>query len=265
MAKFFMKGVMKDNSFSTPVIDSKKVESILIGDIYAEEQVRRYFDEEYIGDLSESIKEKGLQNPIHVIKVGEDNYKILQGECRFRACKKANLEKIDCIVHKDDVDETQRIAIQMVENIHRKNLCAIEIAKGFSSLCEKGVSQEELSKSVGVSKSLVSQYMAIFKLPEDWIKKIEEEKPKTSLKDLYRIAKEKDKRKRTILYNSLFNEEVVEVEEAPMKSKTSSYSNGQLDTAWLIIKKKVEEDRGFLEKLLSSKKIQKLLEENEIN
>ncbi len=260
MSKFFMKGVMKDKSFMGG--NDKKVRSILLGDIYAEEQIRSYFDEKYIEELSHSIKENGLQNPIHVIGKGEDSYKILQGECRYRACKLAEMSKIDCIVHDDDLGETETIAIQMVENIHRKNLCAIEIAKGFSVLCEKGVKQEEISKNVGVSKSLVSQYMAIFKLPEDWLERIQEAKPKTSLKDLYKIAKEKNSRKRTMLYNSLFDEDQEEVEEEPKKIKTT-YSPQQLDTAWSIIQRKVQEDRGFLEKLLSNKKILKLLEENE--
>lgn len=128
------------------------------------DQPRRNFDEEAIEDLSNSIKEYGVIQPIIVTK--QDNYyKIVAGERRWRASKIAEMTEIPAIVREDD--ERRNKEISLIENIQREDLNPIDKALGFRQLLEEyGMTQQELSDTVGIGRSTLANNLRILNLDE---------------------------------------------------------------------------------------------------
>ncbi|MDK2791754.1 MAG: ParB family transcriptional regulator, chromosome partitioning protein [Deferribacteres bacterium] len=154
--------IPKDNS-----VNKKGPVELDITDIIPnEKQPRRIFDSEKLNELAESIKSKGLIQPIVVTK-HEDKYLIIAGERRWRACGLAGLKKIPVII-KDINDEKERLELALIENIQREDLNPIEVANAYKSLMEKfSYTQEELSKIVGKSRSAVANILRLLKLPHE--------------------------------------------------------------------------------------------------
>lgn len=127
-----------------------------------QDQPRKFFDQESLDGLAESIKEFGLLNPI-VVQKNNDFYEIIAGERRYRACILAGLKEIDAIIkeiNKKDLD-----IISIIENIQREDLSALEEARAYNDLYEKyNMTQEEISKTVGKSRSYISNTMRLLKL-----------------------------------------------------------------------------------------------------
>jgi len=130
-----------------------------------QDQPRKYFDEEKIKELADSIISHGLVQPIIVNKSSAGKYKIIAGERRFRACKIAGLRQIPVIIK--DLTEKEILEIALIENIQRQELSAIEEAEGFQKLInEYGYSQGELAVVVGKSRSHVANLLRLNQLPE---------------------------------------------------------------------------------------------------
>lgn len=130
------------------------------------DQPRKYFDKQALEELSESIKENGLLQPILVREYGEGRYQIIAGERRFRASKLAGLEEIPAIIL--DRDDRKAAEISLIENIQRENLNPIEEALAFRALAEEyGLTQEELSEKVGKSRSAIANSTRLLDLPTD--------------------------------------------------------------------------------------------------
>ena len=131
-------------------------------------QPRRNFDDGALAELSESIKARGLLQPISVWKDnGDDHYELIAGERRLRASKLAGLEEIDAIV-KRDLNDEQKLGLSLIENIQREDLNAVDTALAYKQLMENfGASQAEISKSVGKSRSAVSNTLRLLELDED--------------------------------------------------------------------------------------------------
>lgn len=127
-----------------------------------QDQPRKNFNEESIDELAQSIKNYGLIQPITVIK--KDNvYEIVTGERRYRASKKAGLEKIPVIIK--DITQKEKLAISLIENIQRENLNPIEEALAFSSLIESyNITQEELSQKLGKSRTAITNSIRLLNL-----------------------------------------------------------------------------------------------------
>lgn len=137
------------------------------------EQPRQKFDSEKLIELAESIKSKGLIQPIIVTKQGE-KYVIIAGERRWRACGLAGLKKIPVIV-KDINDDKERLELALIENIQREDLNSVEVAVAYKNLIEKfGYTQEELAKIVGKSRSAVANLLRLLKLPKEVINSLTE-------------------------------------------------------------------------------------------
>lgn len=137
------------------------------------EQPRQKFDSDKLIELAESIKSKGLIQPIIVTKQGE-KYVIIAGERRWRACGLAGLKKISVIV-KDINDDKERLELALIENIQREDLNSVEVAVAYKNLIEKfGYTQEELSKIVGKSRSAVANLLRLLKLPKEVINSLSE-------------------------------------------------------------------------------------------
>ena len=128
-------------------------------------QPRKNFEEREIIELSESIKNQGLIQPIVVREVPGNMYEIIAGERRWRACQLAGLHSVSCVVM--SVDDKSVYEIALIENIQRENLNVIEEAKAYKNLIESnGIKNEELSKQIGKSSSHISNLIRILDLDE---------------------------------------------------------------------------------------------------
>ena len=126
-------------------------------------QPRKNFDEEALNELASSIKEHGVFQPI-IVKKSIKGYEIIAGERRFRASKLAGMHTIPAIV-KDFSDE-EMMQIALLENLQRENLTSIEEAKAYKSIIESmNITQDELAKKVGKSRSHVTNILGLLKLP----------------------------------------------------------------------------------------------------
>ena len=140
-------------------------------------QPRTVFDEEKISELSSSIKENGMIQPIAVRpnKYEPGNYEIVAGERRWLAAQRAGLNEVPVILL--NIDDQKSLEIAIVENIQRENLNVIEEAKGYQRLVKEfGYDHEKISKFMSKSRSHVSNTLRLLNLPEDIIGLIEEGK-----------------------------------------------------------------------------------------
>ena len=128
-------------------------------------QPRKIFDEDALKELASSIKEHGVFQPI-IVKKSIKGYEIVAGERRFRASKLAGLDKIPAIIR--DFTDEEMMEIALLENLQRENLNAIEEAEAYKALIEKlHLTQEELSKRVGKSRSHITNILGLLRLPEN--------------------------------------------------------------------------------------------------
>ena len=126
------------------------------------DQPRKSFDDESIIDLSNSIKEYGLLNPIVVSKVN-DSYEIIAGERRYRASKKAGLEDIDAIVR--DYSEKDVEILSLIENVQREDLKVLEEANAYKKLANQySMTQEQIARTMGKSRSYIANTMRLLNL-----------------------------------------------------------------------------------------------------
>ena len=127
-------------------------------------QPRKYFDEQALVELSESIKSHGLLQPIVVLEK-EDGYLLIAGERRLRAHKLANINKIKAIIADVDIDSAKLRELALIENIQRENLNAIELANSYAELIEvHNITHEELSAVVHKSRSQITNTMRLLAL-----------------------------------------------------------------------------------------------------
>lgn len=129
-------------------------------------QPRTTFNDEALEELSASIAQLGVIQPITLKHNGKDRYIIISGERRWRAAKMAGLESIPAYIR--EVDDESLHAMALVENIQRENLNAIEIALGMKRLVEEcGLTQEAMAEKVGKKRSTVSNYMRLLSMPSE--------------------------------------------------------------------------------------------------
>lgn len=135
-------------------------------------QPRKYFDEAALEQLAASIREHGLIQPILVTPIGEDRYRIIAGERRWRACRLAGLEEIPVLIR--EYTPEQISAISLIENLQREDLNPIEEAMGYRNLMKNhGMTQEKIAETVSKSRSAVANALRLLALPEqilDFIK-----------------------------------------------------------------------------------------------
>jgi ParB family chromosome partitioning protein len=146
-------------------------EKIPIHFVYANpSQPRKNFNQELLNELSESIKEQGIIQPILVRKKSEDKYEIVAGERRWRAAQLAKIHEVPVIIL--NIDDKKSLEFAILENIQRSDLNGIEEALGYDNLIRKfGYTQETLSKILGKSRSHIANTLRLAGLPEE-IKKM---------------------------------------------------------------------------------------------
>ncbi len=128
-------------------------------------QPRRYFDEERIAELAESIHHQGILQPLVVRKIDE-GYELIIGERRFRAAQRAGLDRVPVVVK--DVSDAESLEMAIVENIQREELTPIEEALAYRQLMEEfQLTQEEVANRVGKSRPVVTNLLRVLNLPEE--------------------------------------------------------------------------------------------------
>ena len=129
-------------------------------------QPRTDFDENALNELAESIKNQGVIQPVTVRKMGYDKYQLISGERRLRASKMAGLKTIPVFIRV--ANDEQMLEMALIENIHRENLNAIEVAISYQRLLEEcQLTQDQLSEKVGKDRSTVSNFLRLLKLPAE--------------------------------------------------------------------------------------------------
>ncbi len=161
------RGVIMPTPSMTPVNDAPApsgAEEVVLQNIVPNpHQPRLHFDEEKLKELTESIKEHGILQPLVVTKKGEQ-YELIAGERRLQAAKKAGLTTVPVIVR--DVTEQQKLELAIIENIQRHNLNPIEEAKAFLRLVDEfNLPQEKVAEKMGKSRSSVTNTLRLLHLP----------------------------------------------------------------------------------------------------
>lgn len=178
MKKGLGKGL--DSLFEDNTIDleeSKKADATLrLSQIEPDKnQPRKHFEEDAMEQLAASIKAHGLIQPIIVTPIGDDRYRIIAGERRWRACRMAGLEEAPVLIREYSAQEISEISL--IENLQREDLNPIEEALGYRNLMELyGMTQEKIAETVSKSRSAVANTLRLLALPEqilDFIKTAE--------------------------------------------------------------------------------------------
>ena len=151
---------------------------ISISDIHPNKyQPRKIFDEDNLNDLTQSIKERGILQPIIVRKSSDDNskFEIIAGERRWLAAQRANLPEVPVVI--TEADDLKSLEFAIVENVQRHDLNPLEEAQGYKRLIDEfSYDQEKVSKFIGKSRSHITNSLRILTLPLEVIKLIETQK-----------------------------------------------------------------------------------------
>lgn len=127
-------------------------------------QPRIAFDQSALDELSASIKEHGLLQPLVVTRLADDTYQLIAGERRLRAAKQAGLQNVPVVIK--DVSEQQQLELALIENIQRADLDPIEAARAYAVLEDQfGLKHGEIAQRVGKSRSTISETLGLLKLP----------------------------------------------------------------------------------------------------
>ena len=165
-------------------------------------QTRKIFDEEALNELASSIKEHGIVQPI-IVKKSIKGYELVAGERRTKAAKIAGLETVPAIVK--DFDDEQMMEIALIENIQRENLNPIEEAMAYDSILRSSnITQDELAKKFGKSRSYITNSLGLLRLPDDTKKYVEDNK--LSMSHARALSKLEDNDQINRLANKIVNE-----------------------------------------------------------
>ena len=154
------------------------INKISISDLLSNKfQPRKTFDEESLQDLTNSIKERGIIQPIIVRKSSEDSskYEIIAGERRWLSAQKAGLHEVPVVIA--DVDDLKSLEFAIIENVQRNDLNTIDEARGYQRLIEEfSYDQEKVAQFIGKSRSHIANFLRLLNLPEAVLKLIETQK-----------------------------------------------------------------------------------------
>ncbi len=185
-------------------------------------QMREDFAESDIRELSETIKENGVVQPILVTKK-EDGYMLIVGERRWRASRMAGMDTIPAIER--ELDDVDTLTVSLIENIQRKDLSPIEEANAYRMLIDEfSYTQKEVSRRIGKSRSTVANMLRLLELPNDIIEYIDGDR--ITAGHGRALLSVKDNKKRKMLASKIIREKITvrEAEKisAGMKSKSAS-------------------------------------------
>lgn len=134
-------------------------------------QPRKRMDEAAIAELSASIADKGVLQPI-LVRPSQDGFEIVAGERRYRAAVRAGLASVPVVVR--DLDDREMLEVAIVENLQREDLNPVEEARAFKQLLDFGLNQEQVGRAVGRSRSAVANSLRLLSLPEAGLTALEQ-------------------------------------------------------------------------------------------
>jgi ParB/RepB/Spo0J family partition protein len=163
-------------------------------------QPRKQFDDNYIDELSQSIVENGLIQPIAVSACDDGTFMIVSGECRYKAHIKAGLRSIK--THILNIDNKKVDELSLIENIQRKDLTPFEVARFINLLWSSGnyAKKQDLAKAVGKSATYISKVFKAVNICDEIIKDIEDTKKDIGLETLQELSNVKDIQKQKEFY-----------------------------------------------------------------
>lgn len=225
--------------------DQENIQDIKVEEIKANKnQPRKKFDEEKIQELANSIKEHGVLQPI-IVRRKAGGYELVAGERRWRAAKKAGIEKIQAIVK--DLSDADVMEIALIENLQREDLNPLEEAEAYKKLIEEfGMTQEELSKRVGKSRSQIANTVRLLNLDEEIKKLISDEKLTAGHARALLAIEDKKERLKLAKKISENNMSVRETEET-VKIKTrekKKNKRGEINPVFIEITEKLQKSLG---------------------
>lgn len=220
-------------------------------------QPRKIFKEEELTELSSSIKENGVIQPLIVVKA-DNGFELVAGERRLRASKMAGLKQVPVIIKR--ATDREKMVMSIIENVQRSDLNCVEEALAYFQLMEDfKLTQEEVAKKVGKNRSSVANFLRILKLPRDVVDMLQKEilsfghaKVLTAVKDrehCLRVANEAAAKKLSVRET----EKLIKARKSTPKKEeadTSSFFDEKLDT----YRQKLEQKTGYHFNIKSNKK-----------
>ena len=241
-------------------IDKSRVEEIFIDRIEANPfQPRSDFDEKSLKDLANSIKGKGVIQPITVRKVKAEKYQIVAGERRWRASKIAGLKKIPAVIR--NFDDQEMLEIALIENIQREDLNPVEEAKAYKEMLNNfDITQEELASRVGKSRSNISNMVRLLNL-DDKVKN-HLRQGTISVGHARALLSLKDKKDQVAACENIIiqdlnvreTEKYVNKLKNPLDKKKKKKKKEKLSSVWKDAEKKLENNLGTKVKIKKRKK-----------
>ncbi len=212
-------------------------------------QMREDFKDESIDELAESIGENGVVQPVLVTRK-DKKYMLIAGERRWRAAKKAGIEEIPCI--EKDLKAQDTLMISLVENIQRENLSPVEEASAYKQLSEEfSLTQEEIAKKVGKSRSAVANALRILSLPQDLLELVSSSKISSGhARALLSIT---DKKKRKALALKIVREKLTVREAEKLSSKTAKKRKSKKPSGSRALSPERDRMRDKFEKALGTR------------
>lgn len=227
-------------------------------------QPRKTFNEEALKELAESIKEHGVIQPI-IVKKSIKDYEIVAGERRYRASKLAGKETIPCIIR--NFTDEQMMEIAVLENLQRENLNSIEEAMAYESLMKNlNLTQEQVAKRVGKSRSYITNILGLLNLPNQ-VKELVKE-GKLTQSHARTLSKLEDKTKIIELANKIINENlnVREIEEQTKEeTKKEKQHTKTRNKEYEILERELENYLGTKVKVKQKKLEINYENENDLN
>lgn len=187
------------------------------------DQPRKEFDEERLQELSESIRQHGIIQPVTVRYLGERRFELISGERRLRASRLAGLKEIPAYVRK--VEDEQVLSLALIENIQREDLNPLEVAMGYQRLMEEmGYTQAEVASEVGKNRTTVTNMLRLLQLPDFILAALRDDEISAGhARALLNLRKESEQKK---LLKKIITEEL-SVREVEQLSKSFEKRNQQ--------------------------------------
>lgn len=249
LEELFSTEVLDFDTFESNIMENattNEIQDIPINEIRPNPyQPRKSFNEEALRELSESIKNHGVFQPI-IVKKGIRGYDLIAGERRLRASKMAGLDKIPTIVKDFSDDEMREIAL--LENIQRENLTAIELAWAYKGIIDNlDIRQEDLALRIGKSRSHITNTLGLLNLPEEVQKMILN--GELSMGHARVLSKMEDESKITDLAKKIINEglsvhEIEEISKDEKIKKRVPITRRERDTDYINIENELKDILG---------------------
>lgn len=236
--------------------DKESIQEVQVKDIHANQnQPRKNFDEQKLNELADSIKEHGILQPV-ILRKKAGTYELVAGERRWRAAQKAGIEKIPAIIK--DLSDSDVMEIALIENLQREDLNPLEEAAAYKKLIEEfGMTQEELSKRVGKSRSQIANTVRLLNL-DDEIKELISEGKMTAghARALLAIEDKKERLRlaRKISEDNMSVRQIEETVKIKTQEKRKSKKNEDVNPAFVEISERLQRSLGTKVKIKGSEK-----------